>query len=108
VVQPSKRNLVILGADLAMWGVGKYVLGPLVKRLPGRGQLPPTKTGDSGGKVNTGGGKGVARSLDDLSSLRGATWKEAESLIPKNWTRGPLNKGESIKYVNTAKKGEQI
>jgi hypothetical protein len=52
--------------------------------------------------------KGVTRSLDDLSSLRGATWKEAESLIPKGWTRGPLNKGEGIKFVNPAKNGEQI
>lgn len=52
--------------------------------------------------------KTVTRSLDDLSSLRGATWKEAESLIPKGWTRGPLNKGEGIKFVNPAKKGEQI
>lgn len=40
--------------------------------------------------------------------MRGATWKEAESLIPKGWTRGPLNKGEGIKFVNPAKKGEQI
>lgn len=51
---------------------------------------------------------GVTRSLDDLPSLRGATWDEAESLIPKNWTRGPLNKGEGIKFVNPEKKGEQI
>jgi len=55
-----------------------------------------------------GAAKGVTRSLDDLSSLKGAKWKEAESLIPKGWTRGPLTKGEGIKFMNPAKKGEQI
>ncbi|MBW3518753.1 hypothetical protein [Flavobacterium sp. NKUCC04_CG] len=52
--------------------------------------------------------KGVTRSLDDLSSLRGATWKEAESMIPKDWIKGAMKKGEGIKFVNPAKKGEQI
>ncbi len=52
--------------------------------------------------------KGVARSLDDLSSLRGATWKEAKNLISKGWTRDSMNKGEGIKFVNPNKKGEQI
>ncbi len=51
---------------------------------------------------------GVTRTLDDLSSLRGATWKEAKNLIPKGWTRGPLKKGKGIKFVNPNKKGEQI
>jgi RHS repeat-associated protein len=50
----------------------------------------------------------VTRSIDNLSSLRGATWEEAESLIPKDWIRSPLNKGDGIKFVNPAKKGEQI
>lgn len=52
--------------------------------------------------------KGITRSLDDLSSLKGATWDEAKSLIPKDWISGPMKKGEGIKFVNPAKKGEQI
>ncbi|HET7117824.1 MAG TPA: hypothetical protein VFI29_15120, partial [Hanamia sp.] len=54
------------------------------------------------------GGEMVLRSLDDLSSLHGATWDEAETLIPKDWIRGPMKKGEGIKFVNPSKKGEQI
>jgi len=49
--------------------------------------------------------KTLTRSLDDLSSLRGASWEEAESLIPKDWIPSSMNKGEGIKYVNPAKKG---
>ena len=52
--------------------------------------------------------KNIIRSLDDLSSLRGATWKEAKSVIPKGWKRTSLNKGKGIKFVNPNKKGEQI
>ena len=52
--------------------------------------------------------EGMIRSLDDLPSLRGATWEEVESLIPKDWTRVPLNKGEGVKLINPVKKGEQI
>ncbi|WP_344979836.1 hypothetical protein [Compostibacter hankyongensis] len=48
--------------------------------------------------------KEIIRSLDDLSSLRGATWEEAESLIPKDWIRGDMKKGEGVKFVNPAKK----
>ncbi len=29
-------------------------------------------------------------------------------MVPESWTSGPLSKGEGIKYVNPAKKGEQI
>ena len=50
----------------------------------------------------------VIRSLDDLSSLKGASWEEVETLIPKNWIRSPLKKGEGIKFVNPEKNGEQI
>lgn len=52
--------------------------------------------------------EGKIRSLSDLSSLEGATWKEIEDLIPEDWVKGPLNKGEGIKFVNPSKKGEQI
>jgi RHS repeat-associated protein len=51
---------------------------------------------------------GVTRSLDDLNSMKGAKWSEAEDIIPKDWIQGPLNKGEGIKYVNPNKNGEQI
>jgi hypothetical protein len=51
---------------------------------------------------------GISRSLNDVSSLEGASWHEVESLIPKNWIKGPLNKGEGIKFINPAKRGEQI
>lgn len=47
-------------------------------------------------------------SLDNLPSLKGASWKEAEALIPENWIRSAPNKGEGIKFVNPTKKGEQI
>ena len=50
----------------------------------------------------------VTRSLENLSSLRGATWEEAKSLIPEDWIKGPMKKGDGIKFVNPAKKGEQI
>jgi len=52
--------------------------------------------------------KGVSRSLNNLKSLKGATWEEIEHLIPRDWIKGPLKKGEGIKYVNPNKKGEQI
>lgn len=48
------------------------------------------------------------RSLNDLSSLRGATWKEAESLIPNDWIRGAMKKGEGIKFTNPNTRGEMI
>ena len=50
----------------------------------------------------------VQRSLDDLNSIRGASWEEAEKLIPNDWLKGPLNKGEGVKYINPHKRGEQI
>ena len=50
----------------------------------------------------------VVRSLDDLSTLRGAPWEEVEALFSEVWKRGSINKGEGIKFVNTANKGEQI
>lgn len=43
-----------------------------------------------------------------MSSLEGASWTEAQSLIPKDWISGPMKKGVGIKYVNPAKRGEQI
>jgi hypothetical protein len=59
-------------------------------------------------KVTDQAASGVTRTLDDLSSIKGASWEEAESMIPEGWIRGKLNKGEGIKFVNPAKKGEQI
>ncbi len=50
----------------------------------------------------------IVRSLDDVNSLRGASWNEVENLIPKDWIKNPLNKGVGIKFVNPNKKGEQI
>ena len=52
--------------------------------------------------------KSVIRSLDDLATLRGAKWEEVEKLIPEDWIKGALKKGEGVKYVNPHKKGEQI
>jgi RHS repeat-associated protein len=52
--------------------------------------------------------KQIARSLDDLKSLEGATWEEVEKLIPEDWIKLPLNKGEGVKFVNPSKRGEQI
>jgi len=86
-------------SDVGISPLGQVALGVVLGIRPGKGKKP---TFDADAT------KGVTRSLDDLTSLRGATWKEAESLIPKGWTRGPLNKGEGIKFVNPAKKGEQI
>ncbi|MFO7879814.1 MAG: hypothetical protein R6V52_07240 [Bacteroidales bacterium] len=55
-----------------------------------------------------GAARGITRSLDDLSTIKGATWKEAKRLIPKEWKKVPMRKGKGIKYVNPNKKGEQI
>jgi hypothetical protein len=52
--------------------------------------------------------KQIARSLDDLKLLEGATWEEVEKLIPEDWIKLPLNKGEGVKFVNPSKRGEQI
>jgi len=51
---------------------------------------------------------GASRTLNDLNTLKGASWEEIEALIPASWQRGALNKGEGIKFINPAKKGEQI
>lgn len=64
----------------------------------------------SGSSAANGGAaaRGASRSLDDLSSLRGATPQDVEKLIPNNWVSSPLKKGEGIKYLNPDKKGEVI
>eukprot|EP01132_Coremiostelium_polycephalum_P001037 gene1037-1315_t len=65
-------------------------------------------------RVGLKGGEGVkdlknaGRTLEDLSSLTDAHWKEVKKLIPKDWIQKPLNKGHGIKFVNPHKKGEQI
>ncbi|MBL7790954.1 MAG: hypothetical protein JNK77_01425 [Saprospiraceae bacterium] len=88
------------GADIA------YALGSLLGfAMPSARVVTAGKTAST---VATQAVKTGTRSLDDLSSLRGASWKEAENLIPKDWVRGPLKKGEGIKFVNPHKKGEQI
>lgn len=56
--------------------------------------------------VNKIGGK--LQSLDDLNSLKGASWEEVEAMIPENWLREALKKGEGIKFINPNKRGEQI
>lgn len=48
------------------------------------------------------------RSLSNLNSLRGATWEEAESLIPQTWARSPLKKGDGIRFVDPDRLGDQI
>lgn len=53
-------------------------------------------------------GSRVVRSLDNLSSLRGAKWDDIKKLIPDNWIQSPLKKGEGIKFVNPNVRGEQI
>ena len=53
-------------------------------------------------------GAAINCSLDELASLRGANWDEIESLIPKDWIKGPLKKGDGTKFINPNKKGEQI
>jgi hypothetical protein len=50
----------------------------------------------------------IVRTLDDLSSLRGATWDEIKKIIPNDWITMSMKKGDGIKYVNPHKKGEQI
>jgi RHS repeat-associated protein len=50
----------------------------------------------------------TTRSLFDPLSLKGAKLEEVQALIPKDWIRSPLNKGEGVKFINPHKKGEQI
>ncbi|MFW9928263.1 MAG: hypothetical protein ACFFD1_02620, partial [Candidatus Thorarchaeota archaeon] len=50
----------------------------------------------------------VHRTLDNLDSLKGAKPSEIEKLIPKNWVKSPLKKGDGMKFINPSKKGESI
>jgi len=50
----------------------------------------------------------VARSFDDLASLKGATPEEIEKLVPKDWISQPLRKGEGVRYLNPERPGEAI
>ncbi|MBN1981663.1 MAG: hypothetical protein JW795_09035, partial [Chitinivibrionales bacterium] len=51
---------------------------------------------------------GINRSLDNPSSLKGATVNEVEALIPDGWVSGPQKKGEGTRYLNPNKPGEAI
>lgn len=62
------------------------------------------------GKERGAGGaaKGITRSLDDIDSLRGAKPEEIEALIPKNWIKKPLRKGNGVRFLNPDRPGEAI
>ncbi len=47
-------------------------------------------------------------SLNNLDSLKGASVKDIQSLIPKDWIQQPLKKGEGVKFLNPKKPGEAI
>lgn len=53
-------------------------------------------------------GKQGARSLDDLESLRGASPKQLEDLIPKNYVKSQVRTGEGVKFADPARRGDQI
>jgi hypothetical protein len=61
------------------------------------GVLPGAKTSRS-----------VARSLDDIKSLRGASVREIEALIPKHFVRKPTRFGNGIRFLNPERQGESI
>jgi RHS repeat-associated protein len=50
----------------------------------------------------------AARSLDNPASLRGASKRQVERLIPKGWTAGPSKRGGGVRYANPSKPGEQV
>jgi hypothetical protein len=50
----------------------------------------------------------VTRSLDDLSTLRGATPDEIRRLIPEDWTAQPLRHGRGTRWHNPSRRGEAI
>jgi hypothetical protein len=50
----------------------------------------------------------VQRSLDDLSSLRGASIDGIRSLVPEGWVEKPLKKYEGVKFLNPDRPGEAI
>jgi len=52
--------------------------------------------------------KAVPRSLDDISSLRGASPKKIQRLIPKGWIQTPTRAPGGVRYSNPARPGEQI
>ena len=97
------RNLMSKDPDVAgqAFGSGLEFTAEMLIPVKGIQGLRAEKLGTLSEKV-------VTRTLDDLSSLKGATWEEAENLIPKDWVKGPLKKGAGIKFINPAKRGEQI
>ncbi|HMS30756.1 MAG TPA: RHS repeat-associated core domain-containing protein, partial [Saprospiraceae bacterium] len=102
--QQYKNNLITVDAFIN--ALANFTVGAI--SLFDFGISPGTLTGFRASYVASAAAKGVTRSLDDLSSIKGATWDEAKSLIPKDWISGPMKKGEGTKFVNPAKKGEQI
>jgi hypothetical protein len=52
--------------------------------------------------------RGVTRSLDDVGSLRGASAKEIEDLIPKDFVKSQVRKGDGFCYADPARRGDQI
>jgi len=48
------------------------------------------------------------RSLDDLSSLRGATPEEIRRLVPDGWVEKPLKKGDGVRFLNPRGRGDFI
>lgn len=52
--------------------------------------------------------RGISRSLDDLNSLRGASMREMEDLIPSNFVRNATRKDDGIRFADPARRGDQI
>lgn len=53
-------------------------------------------------------GEAISKSIDNLSSLRGASIDEVTKIIPENWVKTEARDGVGVKYINPSKKGEQI
>jgi len=49
-----------------------------------------------------------SRSLEDLSSLRGASAREIDELIPEGFVQGTTRRGGGIRYLNPERRGESV
>jgi RHS repeat-associated protein len=76
-----------------------YATGKVISRLGKVGNTSEIATNG----VNT-----IARSLDDASTLRGASTEEIQGLIPKEWISSATRKGGGTRYANPDRPGEQV
>lgn len=52
--------------------------------------------------------KGATRSLNDISSIRGASKMEVAVLIPEGWIAKPTRKSGGTRYANPEKRGSKF